>query len=270
MHQIVHVMISYDSTKAITVTKKDNREFWIHMYDLETYEQTFKEMIGGSKDCYIKAKEVQQNRAGNKYAICYIDDGKFRFRLFTKQQRTKKEIEKTEVDVNKLLKINDFTMPINGVADPFICSCFINDDRLFVALFHNFSLTHYHFIYHIEKRKIISGIFSQKLDCTKKNFPQKCFSNTIDNMIHIFYREGYAINVNASNTMDAKIEKFTDQNMGQMFLFNERALICKSSSRVLFFRQIPNEEDEGQLEWKQYHVINIRGFIYFIKGNVRI
>ena len=38
MYPIVNVMITYDSTKALTVTKKDNREFWIKMYDLETYE----------------------------------------------------------------------------------------------------------------------------------------------------------------------------------------------------------------------------------------
>ena len=41
MWPIVTCMITYDSTRAITVTKKDDREFWIRMYNLETYEKTF-------------------------------------------------------------------------------------------------------------------------------------------------------------------------------------------------------------------------------------
>ena len=38
MYAIVNVSITYDSTRAITTTKKDDREFWVKMYDLETYE----------------------------------------------------------------------------------------------------------------------------------------------------------------------------------------------------------------------------------------
>lgn len=41
MYPIVSVSITYDSTRAITVTKKDDQEFWVRMYDLETYDKTF-------------------------------------------------------------------------------------------------------------------------------------------------------------------------------------------------------------------------------------
>jgi hypothetical protein len=40
-------MISYDSTRSIMVTKKDDREYWVRMYDLETYKKTFEEQVGG-------------------------------------------------------------------------------------------------------------------------------------------------------------------------------------------------------------------------------
>jgi hypothetical protein len=40
---IVTCIISYDSTRAITVTKCDDTEFWVRMYNLETYEKTFDE-----------------------------------------------------------------------------------------------------------------------------------------------------------------------------------------------------------------------------------
>lgn len=64
MYAIVSVVISYDSTRAITTTKKDDREFWVKMYDLETYEVTFEEQIGGLETDFIRLKEVEQNATG--------------------------------------------------------------------------------------------------------------------------------------------------------------------------------------------------------------
>jgi len=40
-------MITYDSQRAVTVSKKSEQEYYVHMYDLETYEQVFEEKIGG-------------------------------------------------------------------------------------------------------------------------------------------------------------------------------------------------------------------------------
>lgn len=112
MYPIVHVNITYDSTRAITVTKKDDKEFWVKQYDLETYEQTFEEKIGGYPESFIRTKEVEQNSSGKKYALVYIDDGKFRMRVFGKEQRSEEEIKRTEIDINTLLGINNYTMPI--------------------------------------------------------------------------------------------------------------------------------------------------------------
>ena len=54
-----------------------------------------------------------------------------------------------------------------------------------------------------------------------------------------------------------------------MFLIYNSALVARSSSDILFFR-IVEDEETGERLWKQYHVIPARGFIYYIKGNVRI
>jgi hypothetical protein len=59
-----------------------------------------------------------------------------------------------------------------------------------------------------------------------------------------------------------------------MYLVNNKALIARSSSKIVFFK-IFEEEDENDSSkivksWKQYKQLNIRGFIYFIKGNKRI
>jgi len=51
-------MMTYNSRSAITVTKKDDREYWVKQYSLETNQMTFEEKFGGLPDSYIKMKEV--------------------------------------------------------------------------------------------------------------------------------------------------------------------------------------------------------------------
>ena len=65
------------------------------------------------------------------------------------------------------------------------------------------------------------------------------------------------------------MEQIIDKDLGQMYLINGKALIARSSSQVLFFKQVT---DEFTLEktWQCYRTLHIRGFIYFIKGNKRI
>jgi hypothetical protein len=53
------MIITYDSSKAMTVTKRNDREYYIKQYDLESYDLTFEEKIGGGEDQYIKLKEVE-------------------------------------------------------------------------------------------------------------------------------------------------------------------------------------------------------------------
>ena len=59
MYPLITMAISYDSTKALTVTKKDDMEVWVKMYDLNTGDLTFEEKIGGQPDQYIKCKELE-------------------------------------------------------------------------------------------------------------------------------------------------------------------------------------------------------------------
>ena len=87
MWPIVSMIITNDSTKAITITKKDDRTCFIKMYNLEgDNEMTFEEKIGGGPNSYIKLKEVQQNASGTEFALVYFDDGKFYLRNFKKMQ----------------------------------------------------------------------------------------------------------------------------------------------------------------------------------------
>jgi hypothetical protein len=82
------------------------------------------------------------------------------------------------------------------------------------------------------------------MDCSAKNFPYKSFYNTDENMIYSFYRQGQCFNVNGDDAKDVKFEKMTDQDLGQMYLINNKALVARSSSKIVFFK-IVEEEDEN-------------------------
>lgn len=78
-----------------------------------------------------------------------------------------------------------------------------------------------------------------------------------------------AFTINASEPEQYVLENMTDMDLGDMYLINNKALIARSSSRILFFKIIQNEETLEK-KWTHFHTLKIRGFIYFIKGNVRI
>lgn len=121
------MIITYDSTKAITVTKQDDSFCYIKMYDLEEYNMTFDECIGG-EGRYIKFKEIEQNSAGKEFAALYNDDGVWYLRTFGKESRTKREIEENEIEINAMIGIDDSTMCNEMFPDPFGNCCWITDD----------------------------------------------------------------------------------------------------------------------------------------------
>jgi len=153
-YPLINCSISYDSKSAITVMKNNDREYWIKQYSLESFVVTMEEMFGGKPDSYIKLREVEQNIAGNIFAVTYLDDGIFKLRTFGKTTREDKEIEENELNINDRLELNNHTMPIDNFPDPFISCVFIDDDLLYINLFHNATVTHHHFFFKISTREI--------------------------------------------------------------------------------------------------------------------
>ena len=75
----VTITITYDSSRAITVTCDDHTHYVIKQYSLATSEIMFVEHYRGT---YLKMKEIEQNQDGNKYVIPYMDDGVWKLRIF--------------------------------------------------------------------------------------------------------------------------------------------------------------------------------------------
>ena len=186
MYPIVSAAIAFDSKAVITITKRNEKEYWVKMYSLATNLQIFGEKYEGD---YIKMKEVSQNAVGDKYAQCYFDDGRFKLRTFDRTERTEEEIAKNEVCFNEILKIDNHTMPVSNFPDPFMTACFINDNLLFVQFFYAPTLTHYHLFWDIKAHAIKGEPHTQDMSGgSKKNFPYKCFYNDDDEEIYSFYR----------------------------------------------------------------------------------
>lgn len=152
---LVSMMINYESTRAITVTKAADNRSILKMYSLADYEITFHEELGNGPEDYIKVKEVEQNIAGNFFVVTYFNDGVFWLRTFGKERRTEQEIADSEINISELLGLDNYTMPCDDLPDPFITSCFVTDTKIFVALFHGYTQTHYHFIYDLSTKSII-------------------------------------------------------------------------------------------------------------------
>ena len=91
-------------------------------------------------------------------------------------------------------------MTNDDFCDPFINCAFVGNDKIYVAFFHNYTKTHYHFIWDLVNKKIIGdqgGTEPVKMvmECGKKNFPYKSFYYDERNELYTFYRTGQAFTI---------------------------------------------------------------------------
>jgi hypothetical protein len=89
------------------------------------------------------------------------------------------------------------------------------------------------------------------------------------NEVYTIYRQGQIFTVNPSSLEKFRFERVTELDLGQMELLFDEALCIRSSGRIVFFKQV-FDKDEEEMRWILYKTIKVRGFVYFIRGNVRI
>jgi len=190
----------------------------------------------------------------------YQDHGQFHVSLINPDGR-----EITSLDVNKIVKIDTKSLPIDDIQDPLITCCFIRSDALFVCVYHRIQRKQYHFTYDMKTKQASKiGIVSIQ-DATAINFPLRSFYSSESKKCFTFYRQGQATTARADALEDIQFEKMTSADLGDMYLAFEKALIVRSSNSILIFKVDP----ETKL-WRQYHKINnMRGQIFFIRGNIR-
>jgi len=215
-------------------------------------------VINGS---YLKMNEVTESDFEDMFAIAYQDNGKF-FVLVCDM----KGHDIVTINVTDLLVLNDLSKPITGFWEPLIVLTFLPDSKLFVAPYHRFEKKQYHFLYDIKKKETISNVVSSAIgDCTDRNFPIKAFYSPVMNMIYVFYRQGHGYKIEPDDMSKWSCKRITNDDLGNMYLLFDQALITRSSSSVTLYKIDPESGD-----WFKFHNIpKTRGTIYFIKGNIR-
>ena len=76
---------------------------------------------------------------------------------------------------------DNYAMANEPFSDPFGTCCFLNDDVLYLNVFHNYTLTHYHCIWSIPGKETVGPIVKLKLESNLRNFPLKSFHSESTN-----------------------------------------------------------------------------------------
>lgn len=135
-----------------------------------------------------------------------------------------------------MLGINDYTMVNECFPEPYITCCFVGDDKVFIDLFYNYKLTHYHFFWDIRMRRIVGKRGKQRMVCNKANFPYACFYSETRNEVYSFYRQGECFLVKQDKPHKYGFQKIIEKDLGQMIMFGGECLIVRSSGNIYFFK----------------------------------
>ena len=127
---------------------------------------------------------MQQSMAGNRFMLPYLDDGEFKILVF------KIDGEVCNITLNQFIGIDNSTMPIAGIMDPLLTSCFINNRLVFVTIFYRSTITSWNFVLDLQLQQPVSDLLSLKMDCTNLNFPIQSFFQSEKNYIYLFFRQG--------------------------------------------------------------------------------
>jgi hypothetical protein len=261
--EVVAMAISYDSKAALAIVARGDEHFELQSWCLVSYKLIFKVEYNGE---YLKMNLIEQNNKGDKFAVAYQDNGTF----FVSVVNNKGE-ELDNVKITDLLALDAASKPITGFGEPMITCCFLDteNDDLFIAVYHRPTKTQYHLKYSFVLKKPLCETVVAPIEdasCTTRNFPIKTFYSPVLGQCLTFYRQGFCSSVSVDNVQTFRFEKITDKDLGNMYLLFDEALVVRSSGSVLFFKI--NKETHL---WEQYHELKeMRGQIYFIRGNIRI
>lgn len=65
------------------------------------------------------------------------------------------------------------------------------------------------------------------------------------------------------------IETITDNDLGQMFFIDNTVLVSRSSGEILFFKREVDEKT-NKVSWNNFYTLELKGSIFFMKGNDRL
>jgi len=205
---IVQARISRDSSRLLVVRKLKEKLWKITQYCLQTANETFDEEFAGS---YIKIDNIVQNMTGTKYGVICFDDGVWRIRTFGKEERTEAEIKASEINVNDLLGLDNWTMVDPATNYTFGSCCFVDDNTLFVGVYHSHSMTHHHCMIDLKTKALIGKKQSHFIeDSSARNFLVNCYYNVEKDECYSFYRGGQAFTMPRTDISKFRFEQISN------------------------------------------------------------
>jgi len=145
---IIHISISHDSSVLLIVLVVDDEHCIIKQFCTDKIQIMFHHDLKGE---YIKAKEVIQNSDASLFCCPYFDNGTFRLLVFDKDRVHR------DFNINQAIKMDTKTRPNDNFQEPMMSACFVENDTIFVNIFHSKDLQMHHFIYSVSDNLIVGG-----------------------------------------------------------------------------------------------------------------
>ena len=146
-YDIVSVTISLDSKYALAVVFRSDKLSIVRIYSLNSEDMSNKyESQHEIRGYYVKARSIVQNDSGNLFACPYYDHGFFYVMIFNLKETIQ------QLNVSEILGLDGRCKPLLGFSDPMINATFLSGSCIFINVFHNKDLNHFHFIYDYTKK----------------------------------------------------------------------------------------------------------------------
>ena len=264
---VVNIIITYDSKHCVALTADVRQELTqIQLYSLQTFQEKFHIEIKGT---WVVMNDIDQNYAGDTLCVPYSDNGALSVVIFTNDGE-----ELATLNMNEVFEMDEESKPIVGFYQPMLTACFVKDDDLFLHGFHRLHGRHCMVLYSYKTQQLLQRVQTATLpESTKLNFPVRSFYSSELDEVYTFYRQGHAVSQSGQVNSPKHVDKITSADLGQMVLVYEKALVSRSSNSMIFFKKqkLPTDEDDEPAKWRQYCKLDdMRGTLFFIRGNIRI
>ena len=90
--------------------------------------------------------QIEQNDAGEIFSLCYQDSGEY-FCLVIDNTG----IVLDKIEIMDILQIDMLSTPIDGFHEPLITCSFLNNDVIFIQMYHRKEKVEYHFHYNFRQ-----------------------------------------------------------------------------------------------------------------------
>lgn len=112
-------------------------------------------------------------------------------------------------------------MVIDDFNNPFITCTFIDAETIFVNLFHNKTLTHYHFLYDVPSNHLRGQYYCHTIaECSTENFPIQSHYCSKSQQVYSFYRQGQCFTIDAKDPSKFELEWVPVKNIGKIYLYS--------------------------------------------------